>query len=469
MKKLCKAVLLILSCLSIQNIVAQRSITFQTAGLNVGDTCLLYNYKNGMPVLLDKAIVDKPEIIILKDTMNVAEGLYMVMLPQVISPNPISVLYSKKEKKNIDIQYFENNENVIFKDSEQNNAYAAYIKQAEKFYRNQHQLEEDFLNETDSIERKKIRNKAISEQQILYDYGRHIANAYKGSVLERLITFNNTLPIPEMAWNAEHLMYKVDEIEYQNAIKFIRQHYWEGVDFKDSMLLNTPYLPGKTGQYMSLFHINDVTNTKEAIKDLLTKAAVNEDIYRVVEEALLNMYLIKQSDFFNEEIGIYILQNEQKQGFTPEWRKEIINSRISFIKKNRVGSVATDLQLKDKNGAKHSLLDVKSKYTLLYFFDPDCSRCMKVTPIVKEWLNNTTVKNITVLGIYVNNDKKEWNKYINENDFPTNWINLWGDSEFVKIRTDYWLENIPSIYLLDENKKVILKDVTYKQLIDYFK
>ncbi|WPO78477.1 thioredoxin-like domain-containing protein [Flavobacterium sp. KACC 22761] len=468
MKKLYKSVLLILSCLLVQNIVAQRSITFQTAGLNVGDTCLLYFYKNGMPVLLDKAIVDKPEIIILKDTMNVVEGLYMVMLPKVISPNPISVLYSKKEKKNIDVQYFENNENVIFKDSEQNNAYAAYIKQAEKFYSNQHQLEEDFLNENDSIERKKIRNKAISEQQLLYDYGKRIASAFEGTIVEKLIDCTNTLPIPDMAWSGEHLLYDIDDVKYQKSVDFIKLHYWEGVDFKSNVLTNTPYLGGKTTNYISSFNLKDKKNILLAIEDLLQKASVNPDMYRVIEEALLNLYLIKSSPFFNEEIGVYILKNEQKTSFTPDWRKELINAKISFIEKNKQGSIAAELPLQDPKGIKKSILKSKAKYTILYFFNPECSHCMEVTPILKEWLEKKAPKELQLFAIYIENDEKVWHEFVSKNTFQNNWLNVWGNKEFVQIRTEYWIDNIPSIYLLDESKKVILKDVNYKQLIDYF-
>ncbi|MDY0990509.1 thioredoxin-like domain-containing protein [Flavobacterium sp. CFBP9031] len=462
-------IILLVFFLLVQKITAQHTLILKNEEVQKGDTCTLYGYKNAMPLLLKTAIAEESGKIVVKDTSNTAkEGVYVFRMPKALNNNPVTILYSEEEKRDIELHYYGHNQNIVFKDSEQNNAYVSFMQSAKQFYGRQHFLEEEFLNTFDSIERKKIRNKVIAEQQILYDYGMRIANAYKGSVLARLVACNNTLPIPDMAWSAEHLIYKIEEKEYQNAIKFIRQHYWEGVDFNDNMLLNTPYLYGKTGQYMSLFHIKDTTNSKEAINDLLTKASVNPDAYHVIQEALLNMYLIKQSDFFNEEIGIYILQNERNQAFTPDWRKDIINSRISYIKKNSIGSLAADLPLKDQKGIKQSLRNIKSKYTVLYFFDPDCSRCMQVTPVVKEWLSNTAPKDITILGIYVNNDKAEWNKYINENSFPKNWINVWGDSDFVKIRTDYWLDNIPSIYLLDENKKVLLKDVNYKQLINHF-
>lgn len=459
----------VLFCLLTQNIVAQRIITLETEGLHKGDSCALYYYKNGMPVLLTLAAVNEPGKIIVTDTAAVmTEGIYMLMLPPSITKDPIPILYSKKEEENINVQYYEHNKNVIFKNSEQNNIYTAYIQAAQKFYSRQHNLEEDFLNTVDSIERKKIRNKAILEQQVLYDYGKRIGDAYKGSTAEKIISCVNMLPIPDMAWDGEHLMYPIEDKKYQNAVNFVREHYWDGVNFKDNILLNTPYLSGKMTQYISLFNVKDHKNVVLAINDVLQKASVNSEMYHVVEEALLNLYLMKNSGFFSEELGIQILKNEQNQSFTPDWRREVISSRISFIEKNKLGTTASDLPLIDQNGKKRSLLNNKSKYTILYFFDPDCSRCMQVSPIVKDWLSNAAHKNISFQAIYIDNNEKEWRKYIKENTFPQNWLNLWGSTDFVKIRTQYWIDSIPSIYLLDENKKIILKDVSYKQLIDYF-
>lgn len=452
-----------------QNIFAQRTITVETETLRKGDTCALYSFKNGMPVLLKiVAATEDGKVTAIDTTAAVTAGIYSIMLPSSISRNSISILYSKEEKKNIDLHFYAHNQNIIFKDSDQNNAFASYLNAAQKFHALQHNLEEDFLNESDTIERKKIRNKALAEQEFLFSYGKRLETSYPNTLLAKLISCINTAPIPNMAWSSEHMMYKIEEPEYQNAVSFAMQHYWDGVDFADNILINTPYLSGKTKQYISLFNVKDFKNLTQAITDLLQKAAVNPEVYRVVEEALFNMYLVKNSGYFNDEIGILILKNEQKQSFTPDWRKDVISSQISFIEKNKIGSVAVNIPLKDQNGLKKSILTKKTKYTILYFFNPDCSHCMKVTPIVKEWFRKRAENDISVLAIYVDNDEKEWRKYLNENSFPQNWINLWGSTDFIKIRTEYWLDNIPSIYLLDENKKVILKDVNYNQLINYF-
>jgi hypothetical protein len=91
-----------------------------------------------------------------------------------------------------------------------------------------------------------------------------------------------------------------------------------------------------------------------------------------------------------------------------------------------------------------------------------------ITPKMKGWYYVDGPKDATVLAIYINQNEQEWNKYIKDNTYPPRWINVWDKNESDKMREKYWIENLPAIYVLDENKNVILKNANFKQLISYF-
>jgi thiol-disulfide isomerase/thioredoxin len=115
-----------------------------------------------------------------------------------------------------------------------------------------------------------------------------------------------------------------------------------------------------------------------------------------------------------------------------------------------------------------SLYDIKSKYTLVYFWDPSCGHCKKVTPKLSE-LYKTKGKELglEVLAVYIEADTSEWFKYIKENEL--NWINaadLLGKSNFRKY---YDIYSTPVIYLLDRNKKIIAKRIDVEKLEDFIK
>jgi peroxiredoxin len=155
-----------------------------------------------------------------------------------------------------------------------------------------------------------------------------------------------------------------------------------------------------------------------------------------------------------------------EQSYIPDWKKTTIKEQIKIILKNKIGTKAADILLKDPTNQSHLLSTSKAEFTLLYFYDPDCHSCAKATPMVKQWVEMQ--KNIMVWGIYIEQDKENWQKYLETNQSPINWINLWDEKGKSNLREKYWIDGIPAMYLLDKNKKVILKNANFNQLKAFF-
>ena len=70
-----------------------------------------------------------------------------------------------------------------------------------------------------------------------------------------------------------------------------------------------------------------------------------------------------------------------------------------------------------------------------------------------------------VLNIYIDEDLKAWKEYMPV--YPEDWYNGY-DPDYV-IRTDvlYNVRAIPSLYLLDKDKTVIMKDAPDTRLFDW--
>ena len=63
-----------------------------------------------------------------------------------------------------------------------------------------------------------------------------------------------------------------------------------------------------------------------------------------------------------------------------------------------------------------------------------------------------------VLAVYPDADLKEWRRWLPEN--PSWWISAYDRGEKIRNGELYDLKAIPTIYLLDHDKRVILKDPT---------
>ena len=101
-------------------------------------------------------------------------------------------------------------------------------------------------------------------------------------------------------------------------------------------------------------------------------------------------------------------------------------------------------------------------YTLLYFYDPDCDHCQEVKAELADMPQLKEGTTFRVLAIFPYDDAERWKSV--KPDFPASWTD--GVSPEGKITTDdiYYIKTMPSLYLLDSEKRVILKNPDIKLL-----
>lgn len=169
----------------------------------------------------------------------------------------------------------------------------------------------------------------------------------------------------------------------------------------------------------------------------------NEDLYQAYAEGLSRSELIDES---------------YRMGY--EWEARVCS-------RNRVGTPAADFTFIDTHGRHRTLYGIKAKYMLLIFGNPGCHACQNLMTAMKETpqiAQDIKTGYLQVVDVYIDQDIDDWKAHIPE--YPTEWINGY-DPEFV-IRTDllYNVRGIPSIYLLDESKTVLMKDAIEEDVLD---
>ena len=134
---------------------------------------------------------------------------------------------------------------------------------------------------------------------------------------------------------------------------------------------------------------------------------------------------------------------------------------------NRAGTPAADFVFEQLNGKKGSLYGIKGDYTLIFFNNPGCHACGEileniVNSPVAEMVSNGKVK---VLAMYIDEDFQAWKE--NRSKFPQEWIYAHDHKMILRDNNIYGLRAIPSLYLLDKEKRVILKDAPVGKVISY--
>ena len=77
------------------------------------------------------------------------------------------------------------------------------------------------------------------------------------------------------------------------------------------------------------------------------------------------------------------------------------------------------------------------------------------------------MKQVKILAFYPDEDREVWTKH--QNEIPDGWINSYDKELTVLTEECYDLKAMPALYLLDKDKKVLLKDATVKEIEDYLK
>ena len=140
---------------------------------------------------------------------------------------------------------------------------------------------------------------------------------------------------------------------------------------------------------------------------------------------------------------------------------------LRLARQNRVGRKANDLTYTTADARRHTLYGIKSRYTLLYINNPGCPMCRDITEALRHSSIITSKRasgELTILCLYPDEDLEAWRKEITS--MPDTWIHSYDHGCVIRRMQSYDLRAIPSMYLLDAEKKVLLKDCTDVGLIE---
>lgn len=250
---------------------------------------------------------------------------------------------------------------------------------------------------------------------------------------------------------------------------FLLKHYWDMFDFSDSLFVNSGSMV-KEGfaNYLSLLIEREVdVNLLMECMDNLCSGMEKYPYSRRMFMDLNDNYLYDpNSPYYNEKIYLIYLERMLKSGFLDEAEKSGLVFKRDLIRRNMPGNMATDFYYYMENGNKMSMSNTKVKgdYLLMVFYAPECPSCMEtMQTMTEDRLLDEAVRNgrLTVLAVYTEGDEKEWKESCRK--LPDIWIKG-NDRMMIMDNALYDLKAMPSLYLLDKQKKVMLKDVPYTEV-----
>ena len=251
----------------------------------------------------------------------------------------------------------------------------------------------------------------------------------------------------------------------QRAAYYVK-HYWDGYSLADTAFIHSDETEQLFSDFISALEYVNPEESSTALKRMMFR--MEEDSTAYSRFCFLSeKYLYEpNSPMRNEEYFIPVLEQMNDSKRLTEYEKIRPADQLEQAHKNRPGMTATDFSYVTPGGKTAKLSQLKSDYILLFFYDPDCTSCQEFERVLSEmpfFLDIQEKGILRVLAIYPDEDENEW--LLKSSKMPQGWIVGWNKQGDIRSKTLYEIRATPTLFLLDKQKKVILKDATLDQII----
>ena len=238
-------------------------------------------------------------------------------------------------------------------------------------------------------------------------------------------------------------------------------HFWDDFDFnagEDVVAYDTLDIIYAMCEYVAYIPAGDADSL---LRGLIHRASVSRPVLQFFTTITETVLHDPNSPYRNDEYYIPVLEAILESPHLDEYERIVPTFDLEIARKNRIGQLCNNIEYTMSNGRKGWLHDIDADYTILMFSNPGCPMCKEImdeitaSPIINEL---TEIGRIKTISIYPDEDIDTWRAYLDE--MPELWIKAYDDGMKISQEQSYNLNAIPSLYLLDNQKHVIIKDGT---------
>lgn len=260
-----------------------------------------------------------------------------------------------------------------------------------------------------------------------------------------------------------------DSLRWVFRYNYMKDHYWDKFNFARPGMIRTPLFQEKLETYFKRLLLQLPDSLINPMIQVIEKSKRNDEVYKYVLLYLLNES--NQSQIMGMDKAFVVLSEKYVLTDKTNWLDSAtytkIRERTAALKPNLIGNLAPELKLPDSEDNYYSLRQCNARFTLLYFWEPDCSHCQKTTPALNKDLFQKFKNNgIQVYAVLTQNNKEKWMKAIQEYKIQE-WTNVWDPMYTSDFRRLYDVTSTPIIYILDKNKKIIAKRLDVESSVKF--
>jgi thiol-disulfide isomerase/thioredoxin len=443
---------------------AKSEIKVQVRGL--ANTSLILGYRfEDKHYIADTAITDPSGSATFTAAAPWHKGIYFIALP---NKKTFDFLLSDNQELSMTTDTIDLTGNLRFRMSPANDQLAAY----QRYIQDQRKRSETIAQQEKTDPQNSAKYNA-ELNSIDFEVSQYIETAIANSkdpfltdILKLLRPINNMLPMPSIPSSDPNY-----EAAWRKYYDDLRMVYFNNVNFNEPGLIFTPFFKPCIDYFFKSLILQYPDTITKYMDMVIAKALINKEMYRYMVEMFFLTY--QQSEIMvHDAVVVYIADKYYFSG-AAFWGDSAyiarIRERIDQMRPTLIGNIAPSLQLQSIDGDFVALDTIKARFTIICFFEPGCSHCQKEVPKLWTLYQKVRQHGVKVYAVYTQYDRAEWEKFVRQ-DHHFDWFNVWdgfegkdekgGSSTFSigsKFRELYDVYSTPSIFLLDENKRIIAK------------
>lgn len=256
-------------------------------------------------------------------------------------------------------------------------------------------------------------------------------------------------------------------IPLDKQLAYLKSHALDNVDFNNSLLINSDLFSNKTIEYLTYYRNPQLPLElleKEfmvAVDSILSKVKINQLVYQHIVEYLIDGF----RKFGFDKVLDYIVENYViKDDLCLDVKTEgLIKRRIDQSKFLKNGNVVPNIIISDLTGKQIELNKITAEKTVIVFYASWCPHCKELLPKLNEFYKTLKENKIEILTVSLDTKKDDLQNFIN-----TNCPSLINVSDLKgwegKAAIDYFIYATPTMFLVDNEKKIIGKPITMEEV-----
>lgn len=436
-------------------------ITGQIKGVK-DTTCVLAHYFGATQYIpKDTARVDANGNMVFEGKKTLPEGLYMVVAPK---NRYIQFLVDNDQDFSFQTDTTNIIKNMKVTGSKENELFYAYQQGLANFYDESRVLDMERKTRNNATTAAMVNQKMSDLQKRAQTFRDQFFTENKGTFAAKLIKVSAEPDVPPAPKAAN------GRPDSSWVFNYFKSHFWDDYDFSDERFVRSPVLQTKLDRYIKELTVQNADSLIKSADFVVGKARAGKS-----KETLSYVVWYITSQYERPKVmgtdGLFVHMFEKYYAtgimtVSDSSTLKNIGERVKTLKPLLVGKILPAPNVSDTLRRPIAFQNLKSDYTIFFFYDPHCGHCRESAPKIQKFVDTYKGKGAEVVAIAIDQSPEEWKKFIKEFKLG-NAINGYDYTYRTDYRHQYDVWTTPTVYIVDKNKKILARNLPVDQIEDF--